>query len=131
MFYQHTKFTFSQLDKKIKTCLFLPSVTLRVNNEIGSNFDSCHLKDCTSWIKYKNVIFSAISVSSYGLIKLHIITTLAAETEVTFPSTNGFGICPDDIVHSPDFFTGNVLLMYRKRRNLQKLCYLLMIQWAW
>ena len=70
VFNQHTKFTFSNFNKKIETCSLLSSVTLKVNNEIGSNFDSCCLEDCTSWEEYENVIYGAISVSSYELIKL-------------------------------------------------------------
>ena len=37
----------SPLNKKIKTCSLLSSVTLKVNNEIGSDFESCCLKECT------------------------------------------------------------------------------------
>ena len=54
----------------MKTGSLLSSVTLKVNNEIGSIFGSSHLKDCTSWEKYINVICDAISVSSYELTKL-------------------------------------------------------------
>ena len=68
--HQHRKFTFFDLNEKIKTCSLLSSVTLKVINVIRSNFDSCRLKDRTSWEKYKNVICGAISVSSYGLIEL-------------------------------------------------------------
>ena len=37
---------------------------------VGSNFDSYHLKDFTSWEKYENSICGVISISSYGLIEL-------------------------------------------------------------
>ena len=43
---------------------------LKVNNEIGSNFDSCRLEGRTLLEKYENVICGIISVSSYGLIEL-------------------------------------------------------------
>ena len=68
MFNQHTKFTFSYFNKKIKTGSLLSSLTLKENNKIDSNFDSCHLKDCTSWEEYENIIRGAISVSSYRLL---------------------------------------------------------------
>ena len=44
-------------------------VTLKVNNEIGLNFESCRPKDCSHWEKYENAIYGAISVSYYGLIE--------------------------------------------------------------
>ena len=64
------KFTFFHFNKKIKTCSLILSVTSKVNNEIGSNFDSCRLKDCTSWEIYENVICGAIYELSYGLVEL-------------------------------------------------------------
>ena len=70
MFNQHMKFTFFHFNKENKTCSLLSSVTLEVNNKIGSNSDSCRLKDCTSWEKYEDVICGAISVSYYSLIEL-------------------------------------------------------------
>ena len=46
LFNQHTNFIFLHYNTKIKICSLLSSITLKVNNKIGSNFDSCHLKDC-------------------------------------------------------------------------------------
>ena len=60
---------FFHFNKKFKTCSLSSSRTLKVNNEIDSNFKS-YLKDCTSWEKYTNVICGAISVPSHGLIGL-------------------------------------------------------------
>ena len=56
VFNQHTSFNFFYFDKKIKTCSLLSFVTLKVNNEIGSNFDSCRLEDCTSWEKSEKIL---------------------------------------------------------------------------
>ena len=55
---------------KIKTSLLLSSVTLEVNDEIGTNVESSRLKDCPLWEKCENVICGAISVSTYGLFEL-------------------------------------------------------------
>ena len=78
-FNQHMKFTFFHFNKKIKTCFLLSSLTLKVSNEISSNFDNCRLKDCTLWEKYENVICGIISVSSYGPIELPSMIVLRSQ----------------------------------------------------
>ena len=83
--YRHTKFTFFYFNSKIRTCSLLSSVTLKSNNEIGSNSDSSHLKDCISRKKYENLICGGIPVSSYALIKLTSSSQIGINLFFLFP----------------------------------------------
>ena len=70
MFNEHTKFTISHFNKKIKTCSLPSSVNLKLSNELGSNFACCHLKDCASWKIYENII----EILNFSIV-LSLITT--------------------------------------------------------